>query len=160
MSDDDLSPIARALGRVPTGLYVVTTKRGDEPLGFVGSFVMQQGIDPPVMSVAVGRDRVHLAGMRECGRFALSILDEESQGAMGAFFRKYEGGDTPFDHVGIATTPGGLFVLSDALGWLECAVTGEHDAGDHVIVFGRVEAGEQRREGKPSIHLRKNGLGY
>ena len=32
--------------------------------------------------------------------------------------------------------------------------------GDHVVVFGTVEAGEKLRDGEPSIHLRKNGLAY
>jgi len=160
MSSTDLSPLARALGRVPTGLYIVSTRDGDRPLGFVGSFVMQVGIDPPTVCVAVGKGRDHLAAMRASGRFGLSILDGASSGSMGAFFKKYEGGETAFDHVEHAAAPGGCAVLPGALAWLECEVTGEHEVGDHVVVFGRVTAGELGREGEPSIHLRKNGLGY
>lgn len=160
MSNTDPSPLARALGSLPTGLYIVTTNGEAGPLGFVGSFVMQQGLEPPVVSVAVGRDREHLAAMRSAGRFAISILDESSQGSMGAFFKKYEGDATPFDQLNTATSPGGMTVLSDALAWFECELTGEHETGDHVVVFGRVVEGDKAREGSPSIHLRKNGLGY
>jgi flavin reductase (DIM6/NTAB) family NADH-FMN oxidoreductase RutF len=154
------SPLARALGRVPTGLYVVATRDGDEPLGFIGSFLMQQGFDPPTLSVAVGKGRAHLAAMRASGRFAVSILDGESSGAMGPFFKKYEGGETAFDHVATTESPCGLPVLSEALAWMECELTGEFETGDHVVVFGTVTDGATLREGDPSVHLRKNGLGY
>ena len=159
MSDQDLSPLARALGRIPTGLYLVTTNGPDGPLGFVGSFVMQVGFEPPTVCVAVGKERGPLAALRESGRFALSILDGDSSGLMGAFFKKRPEGETPFDELKHQPTPGGVPCFPEALAWLDCRLTGEHDAGDHVVVFGVAEAAEAR-EGDPSIHLRKNGLGY
>ena len=155
-----LPPFARALGRVPSGLYLVATNAGDAPLGFVGSFVMQQGFQPPTISVAVGKDRDHLAAMRGSGSFTISILDPDSSNLMGAFFKKYEDGETAFDHVDTAPSPSGVPVLTGALAWLECKVTGEHETGDHVVVFGEVTAGEMLREGEPSTHVRKNGLSY
>jgi flavin reductase (DIM6/NTAB) family NADH-FMN oxidoreductase RutF len=161
MSDSkEISPLAQALGRVPTGLYIVSTMDGDAVLGFLGSFVMQASIEVPQISVAVGQGREHLEAIRKSGRFAVSILDAGSQKSMGAFFKKYEGGETPFDHVEHQPSPAGLPVLSNSLAWLECEFSGEFDAGDHVVVFGKVVAGEQLRDGDPSIHLRKNGLGY
>ena len=160
MSTPEVSPLARALGSLPTGLYVVSSRSGERPLGFIGSFVMQQGIAPPVVSVAVGRDREHLKAIRESGRFALSILDEESSKVMSAFFKKYDGDQTPFDHVEHSDSPSGLPILTGALAWLECKLIGEHELDDHIVVFGTVEAGDKPREGSPSIHLRKNGLGY
>jgi len=155
-----LSPLAQALGRVPSGLYVVASVHGERRLGFVGSFVMQQGFDPPILSVAVGKGRDHLKAIRASGRFAVSVLDAVSSGLMGAFFRKHEGSGSAFDQVETGTTPGGLPFLAGALAWLECEVTGEHETGDHVVVFGRVTAGEKLREGEPSLHVRRNGLSY
>lgn len=160
MSDAEPTPLARALGRVPTGLYVVTTLDGERPLGFVGSFLIQVGFDPPSVCVAIAHGRDHLAAIRANGRFSVSILDGESSGLMGAFFKKYEGDEGPYDQVETTAAPGGTPVLAGALAWLECEVTGEHDAGDHVVVFGRVTEGAQLREGDPAVHLRKNGLGY
>ncbi len=154
------SPLALALGRIPTGLYVVTTLHDGRPLGFVGSFLMQVGLAPPVLSVAIAKEREHLAAIRAHGRFAVSVLDDASQGLMNAFFKRPEPGSSPFDRLARRPSPGGLPVLADALAWLECRVTGEHAAGDHVVVFGAVEHGELLHAGEPSIHLRKSGLGY
>jgi len=158
--DSSPSPLAQALGRVPTGLYVVTTLEGGRPLGFVGSFVMQVAFDPPTLSVAIARGRDHLERIRAHGSFALSVLDGTSQNLMGAFFKKHEPGKGPFDTLAHESSPGGLPVLSGALAWLECRVSGEHACGDHVVVFGTVEHGALLRPGDPAIHLRKNGLGY
>lgn len=159
-SQTDFSPLALALGRVPTGLYVVTTRAGDRPLGFVGSFLVQTGFDPPTLCVAIAHGREHLEAIRESGRFAVSVLDGESSGLMGAFFKKYEDGQTPFDQVEHADTPGGMPYLTGALAWLDCALQGEHETPDHTVCFGTVEAGTLLREGDPSVHLRKNGLAY
>lgn len=160
MVDTDLSPLAQALGRVPTGLYVVSTSTSDGPIGFVGSFVQQVGFEPPTMCVAVGSGRSHLEAIRASGGFALSLLDKESQGQMSAFFKAPPEGRTQFDALETKATDGGRTVLSNCLAWMDCELTGEHAVGDHVIVFGTVKQAERVREGEPSVHLRSNGLGY
>ncbi|QDU70101.1 flavin reductase family protein [Engelhardtia mirabilis] len=161
MASADISPLARALGRIPSGLFIVSTLDADGlPLGFLGSFVQQVGFDPPTVAVAVGVDRDHLQAMRDCGRFAVSILDQDSKGAMKPFFGKLVEGATPFDDLATSTPAGGPPVLGEALAWVTCEVTGEQLAGDHVLVLGRVLEGIQVREGDPLVHLRKNGLSY
>jgi flavin reductase (DIM6/NTAB) family NADH-FMN oxidoreductase RutF len=156
----DPSPLAQALGRIPTGLFVVTTLHDGRPLGFVGSFLMQAGFEPPTVSLAIARGREHLGAIRTSGRFAVSVLDGASQGLMGPFFRRHEPGRSAFDVVETRSSPGGLPVLGQALAWLECRFAGEHATGDHVVVFGTVEHGELLRPGDPAVRLRKSGLEY
>jgi flavin reductase (DIM6/NTAB) family NADH-FMN oxidoreductase RutF len=160
MADPDPSPLARALGRMPSGLYVVTTGNPQAPLGFVGSLVQQVGFDPPTVCVAIAKGRDHLEAVRERGGFTLSVIDADSSGLMGAFFRKYEDGASPYDGLETQAAPSGLPVLKGALAWLDCRLSGEHATGDHVLVFGVAEAGELLREGEPSVHLRSDGLSY
>lgn len=156
----EIAPLALALGRIPTGLYIVSTLADGRPLGFVGSLLMQVGLQPPTLCVAIAHGREHLTALRTHGRFSVSILDAASQGLMGAFFKKAEPGRSPFDGLALLTTPGGLPALGDALAWLECQLTGEHATGDHVVVFATVAHGARLREGDPAVHLRKNGLSY
>jgi flavin reductase (DIM6/NTAB) family NADH-FMN oxidoreductase RutF len=160
MTRDSPSPLAQALGRVPTGLYVVAAPSPAGPVGFVASFVMQMGIDPPVLAVAVGRTRGPLAALRASGRFGVTVLYPGSKGVMGAFFKKRPSGESPFDELPVQPAPGGSPVLSQGLAWLECRITGEHETADHVVLFGEVESGGLLSEGDPSIHLRKDGLAY
>lgn len=160
MSNLDTSPTARALGRIPSGLFIVTTIGQRGASGFLGSFVMQTGFDPPTVCLAIGKSRPHLLEVRASGRFALSILDPKSRGAMAPFVRKLGEGESPFDGLSLAKTPHGLSVLSESLAWIECRVSGEHATGDHVVVFGEVTAAEVLREGEPCTHVRKDGLRY
>lgn len=160
MADSGNSPIARALGRIPSGLFIVTSARDDRPIGFLGSFVMQAGFDPPTVSVAVGRDRPQLADIRRSRRFGLSVLDPGTRGLMASFVRRLPEGASPFDGLALHRTPSGSFVLSEALAWIDCRVLGEFETGDHVVVFGEVTDAALLREGEPSTHVRKNGLGY
>ncbi|MFO1011318.1 MAG: flavin reductase family protein [Planctomycetota bacterium] len=160
MPPDELPPLARALGRIPSGLFIVTTVVDGRPAGFLASFVMQASLTPPIVSVAVGRDRPILADLRRAGAFAVSVLDVESRRAMSAFTRRLGDGETPFDRLALARTPAGLPALAESLAWFECLIVGEQAAGDGVLVLGEVVAGALLREGEPHVHLRKNGLSY
>jgi 3-hydroxy-9,10-secoandrosta-1,3,5(10)-triene-9,17-dione monooxygenase reductase component len=154
-------PLSRALGRIPSGLFVVTTVANGGPLGFLGSFVQQVGFAPPTVAVAVAAGREHLAAMRASKCFGVSVLDTASKHAMPPFFGKLPPGkSSPFEVLAHRVSAHGPTVLTDALAWFVCRVTGEHAVGDHVVVFGEVVEGELLREGDPSVHLRKNGLSY
>ncbi|MEL6712834.1 MAG: flavin reductase family protein [Planctomycetota bacterium] len=152
--------IGAALGRVPSGLFIVTVQdeRG-APMGFLASFVQQVSFDPPTVAVAISTERDHLAAVRAAGRFGVSVLGEDDKGLMKPFFKGPEDG-SPFDDVASTATERGAHVLTDALAWLDCKLAGEHRAGDHVVVFGVVEEGSRQREGDPLTHTRKNGLRY
>ena len=158
-TDPSGSALAAALGRLPSGLYVVSTRLAGAPIGFVGSFVQQVGFAPPTIMVAIGSGRDHLTGVRESGRFAVSVLGEGDQALMRPFFKAPATGSA-FDSVQSHTTARGATVLADALAWLDCRVTGEHTTGDHVVVFGVVEEAARLKAGEPLVHVRKNGLGY
>jgi flavin reductase (DIM6/NTAB) family NADH-FMN oxidoreductase RutF len=157
----DHPPIALALGRIPSGLYIVTTVDAQgRPLGFLGSFVQQFGFAPPTVAVAVAQGREHLQAIRHSRCFAISVLDQDSKGAMPPFFGKLPAGATPFDVLPHRAAPGRAPVLENALAWLDLELTGEHALPDHVVLFGRVLDGGVTRSGEPLVHLRKNGLSY
>lgn len=160
MTVPESSAVARALGRIPSGLFIATTVIDGRRSGCLVSFVMQAGLEPPTVSLAIGRDRPFLDDVRRSGRFALSILDEHSRRAMATFTKRPKPGETPFDKLAVSATPSGLPVLTDALAWIEGRLCGEHATSDHVIVFAEVVAAGVAREGDPHVHLRRNGLGY
>jgi flavin reductase (DIM6/NTAB) family NADH-FMN oxidoreductase RutF len=44
--------------------------------------------------------------------------------------------------------------------YLECRVAGRVPAADHLLILARVVDGRVLNEGKPWVHVRKNGLRY
>jgi flavin reductase (DIM6/NTAB) family NADH-FMN oxidoreductase RutF len=156
MTRPEPTPLARALGRVPSGLYIVSCDLHGASSGFLASFVVQCGFEPPTIVVAVAKERPHLASLRSGSPFGVSILDAASRGAMAPFLKS----DDPWVGLAAGKGPGGSLHLAEALAWLECRARTSCDAGDHVLVVATVEAGGLLREGEPTCHLRKNGLSY
>ena len=159
-SAPDDSSIGAALGRVPSGLFIVSAvDEHGAALGFLASFVQQMAFSPPTVAVAVSKERGHLEAIRHSKRFAVSVLGDDDKGLMKPFFKKPEDG-SPFDDLESHVPTDGAPVLSESLAWLDCRLAGEHNAGDHIVVFGVVETASKTREGEPLTHTRKNGLKY
>lgn len=154
------STIATALGRIPSGLYIVTTRLGHRPIGFLGSFVQQVGFEPPTVCVSFAKNRPHLDECLACGHFGLSVLDEASQSLKRAFLKRLADGESAFDGLNVGHARSGTPVLLDTLAWLDCRITGRHDTGDHAVLFAEVVEAAVQRVGDPYVHLRKNGLSY
>lgn len=160
MNRPEPSPVATALGRIPSGLFVVTTIVRDKPVGFLGSLVQQVGFEPPVVCIAMAKDRPQSTWFARSGRFALSILDESSMALRAVFLKRLPDGESPFDGLRVGAAQSGSPVLLDALAWIDCRIVGTHDTGDHTVFFGEVEEAGVQRSGRPHVHVRKNGLSY
>jgi flavin reductase (DIM6/NTAB) family NADH-FMN oxidoreductase RutF len=149
------------LGRVPSGLFVLTAGQGDNETGLLASWVQQCSFDPPRVSVAVkaGRDVAFLLG--EGMPFTLNILGDGQRGLLSHFARGFSGGEPAFVGLDVERPEGEGVVLKDALGCLFCRAAGRFPAGDHDIFLGDVINGLLLApEGKPYIHVRKSGLRY
>jgi flavin reductase (DIM6/NTAB) family NADH-FMN oxidoreductase RutF len=57
MSDTD-KPWAAALGRIPSGLFILTARRGTLETGMLASWVQQCSFDPPLVMAAIRRGRI------------------------------------------------------------------------------------------------------
>ena len=127
------------LHKLTYGLYVLTSAEGDERGGMLVTWVTQASFDPALLAVAVQKS-AHTTGlMRKSGTFALNFMADEQRKEAGAFGKKYaKVGDKFADfahHPGAVT---GSPILDDALGYLECRVTGWLTGGDHDVVMAEI----------------------
>ncbi|MDA0254275.1 MAG: flavin reductase family protein [Planctomycetota bacterium] len=154
--------LAAALGRVPSGLFIVSWRAGEQDRTMLASWVMQAGFAPPLISVAVAAGRELLAALRDGQPFAVSVLAESQRGLLARFGKPPVDGDDPFAGLAIERTPAGLAALQEAAAWLECRPVGEATAAgaDHVVVLGRIEAAGGQTNQPPVVHIRRNGLKY
>jgi flavin reductase (DIM6/NTAB) family NADH-FMN oxidoreductase RutF len=161
MSDGEaLRSVAGALGRVPSGLFILTVRHGNDETGMLASWVQQCSFEPPQASCAVRRDRAVLAWLTPGAPFAINVLDEDQTDLLVHFGKGFELGQPAFNGLDVERPEGAAAVLLDALAYLDCRVAGRYAAGDHELVIGRVVAGRVLSEGKPMVHIRKNGLRY
>jgi flavin reductase (DIM6/NTAB) family NADH-FMN oxidoreductase RutF len=152
--------VASVLGRIPSGVYVLTVRSGDQETGMLASWVMQAGFEPPMISVAVRKGRYVADWLRAGLPFVLNLVPEGQAKTLQHFGRGFAPGEPAFEGIAVVRTPRGLAVLEEALGHLECEPGGCIDSADHHIFLARVTGGRLAREDRPMVHVRKNGLKY
>src|SRR3954462_7052629 len=145
----DEKALAAALGRIPSGLFVVTARRGDEETGMLASWVQQCSFDPPQVSVAVQRGRYAHGLLPDGAAFVLNVVAAEQTALLKHFGKGFGPGEPAFQGLATERTPEGLAVLPQALGHLAGRVVGRSDAGDHELLIGRVVAGRLHADGAP-----------
>lgn len=72
-SEEQLGP---ALGRIPSGLFIVTVGSQGRETGYLGSFVQQISLNPPLISAAIAPGRYSYDLLMEAEYFALHILEK------------------------------------------------------------------------------------
>src|SRR5947209_14083537 len=93
MSDSSrlsVTPLAQALGRVPSGLYILTVRSGERATGLLASWVQQAGFDPPMVTVAVATRRYVAEWIGETGAFTLNQLAAGSKPLIRHFGRGFD----------------------------------------------------------------------
>lgn len=161
MSDnEDRKRLLAALGRIPSGLFVLTIRRGDAETGMLASWVQQCSFEPPQISIALKRDREVWSWLTNGAAFTLNILDDSQTDMIGHFGRGFALTEPAFTDLPVDRPHGAAPVLSEALGYLLCRVSGRLNAGDHDLLIGQVAGGAMLSDGQPMIHVRKNGSHY
>jgi flavin reductase (DIM6/NTAB) family NADH-FMN oxidoreductase RutF len=137
---------------IPTGVFVVTLRSGDRTNAYAAGWVTRISESPVVVQVAVWEENYSYELAQDCPSFVVQILEEGQQDVAYHFGRK-TGRDSD-KLAGFATFPGqtGIPVLTDCLAFLECEVVFRWQAGDHLVLVGRVVHSELRGRGTPLIY--------
>ncbi len=157
--DQDLE---QALGRISSGLYLVTAKKEDLSSAMLASWVTQASGSPLGVAIAVAKDRAIESFLQVSDRFVLNVLEEDNyQPLMKHFLKRFPPGGDRF--AGIKTYPAqnGAPILADALAYIECEVSSRMDCGDHWVIYSLVCAGRVADvHGLTAVHHRKLGSHY
>lgn len=138
-----------AFGAFLTGVTVVTTFNEEgAPIGFTANSFTSVSLDPPLLLVCLAKTSRNYAALTGAPGFGVNILSEGQKDVSNTFARPVE---DRFASVDWQRGPHGAPVFSDVAAWFDCAKHELVDAGDHVILIGRVEGFENSG---------KTGLGY
>lgn len=144
------------LGRMPTGVTVITTRDPEGGLHGVtiGSFT-SLSLDPPLVMWALDKKAICHPAFMVSSHFAVNVLAED-QSELSRIFASQD--PRPWHALqfrrGAAT---GAPLMDGAIAWLECERTSVHPGGDHTIVIGRVLDLGQSIDGRPLLFF---GGGY
>ncbi|BAM02405.1 flavin reductase family protein [Phycisphaera mikurensis] len=152
-------PIAQALGNIPGGVWVLTSRVDDRRRGLLVGRVQQLGSRPPVVAVAVPKGEPIMPLLSDSGRFALCQLGEEDRRIRRKFSTEPEEDEDPFLGLRLADPrQAGLPIVETTVGHLECSIVRHLDfEGDHDLFIGEVVSA-RRGAGLPLVRLRDDGL--
>lgn len=143
----DAREFRNALGRFATGVTVVTVPNGEGVRGITANAFMSVSLNPPLVVVSIDKKARAHALLLQAERYGVSILREDQE-ALSNHFAGLEGGAEP-----ALGTFAGLLVVEGALAHLVCRTVDRHEAGDHTLFIGEVEA-LRYREGRPLLYFR------
>ncbi len=161
MDDAKRTAVGEAIGKIVSGVSILTAGEGDAGTGVLVSWVQQVSFDPPMVMVAVKKGRPIEKLIEASGKFAVSVLAEDDNDLMRHFSRGYEPGQDAFDGVATTVRATGTPVLGDALAFMDCELSTTCQAGDHNLYIGQVVDGAMLGSaGRPMVHIRKTGFSY
>ena len=161
MDKDVLKQVGEAIGRIPSGIFILTAMFEDRRMGMIASWIQQASFEPPMVSIAIAKGRPIMPLISNSHHFALCQVPKGDKVLMRKFSQRIEAAEDPFLGFNLVqNTVNHAPVLADALGYLECDLVCHMDyEGDHDIFIGRVVAGKYH-DGDPFVHVRENGLKY
>jgi 3-hydroxy-9,10-secoandrosta-1,3,5(10)-triene-9,17-dione monooxygenase reductase component len=138
----------RVLGHVPTGVALITAATPAGPVGMAVNSFTSVSLDPPLISFCAAHTSSTWPLIRAAGAFAVNVLGEHHSEVSRRFARK--GADR---FAGLRHRPGttGAPVLDGVAAHLDCRLHAVHEAGDHVIVLGRVVQLDADEEVRPLV---------
>jgi len=152
--------LAAALGKVASGIFVVTTKIGPEESVLLASWVQQASFQPPTLTVAVRKNRSIGSFLGRKAHFAVHVLSKDNRDLYQRFVKGVPVGEKPFKGLNVKEGASGIPILIDALAVLECRVRDHVECGDHRLIIADIESGRILNDGEAWVHIRKNGFGY
>ncbi|WP_336099371.1 flavin reductase [Roseovarius sp. CH_XMU1461] len=153
--NDALLRLRQAFGSFATGVTVVTstTAQGD-PIGFTANSFTSVSLDPPLLLVCLAKSSSNLEHFTQSGHFAVNILSEVQKDVSARFASRSA------DRFGETAWCGsrlGNPLIDGSVAWFDCETDNIVDAGDHVILIGRVAEFDQI-EARPLAYLRGHYL--
>ncbi len=147
----DPADFRRVLGRLPTGVTVVTAAPDDHPAGMtIGSF-FSVSLDPPLVGFCAGMGSTSWPLIEPAGVFAVNVLGADQAGLSNHFASPAA---DRFDEVPWRPGPHtGSPLLDGVIAHIECRTHETFAAGDHWIVVGHVLDLAVGHDGPPLVFL-------
>ena len=154
--------LQKALGRISSGLYIITAQKGEINSAMIASWVIQASFNPLGVAIAVAKDRAIESFLQSSDRFVLNVLEEGNyQHLIKHFLKRFPPGADRF--AGIKTVPAnnGSPIIAESLAYMECQVTSRLECSDHWLIYSTVEGGRVAKlDSLTAVHHRKVGNSY
>lgn len=120
------------------GVYIVSAMDGERPTGCVANSIMQITVSPATVAVSMNHDNYTNGCIEKSGKFAFSILAEDSDAGLIGNFGFQSGKDVDkFEHVDYEMIQG-VPVIKHTCGYVVCKVINKMETATHTVFLGEV----------------------
>ena len=145
-----------AMGNFCTGVVVATSMFEGAPVGFAAQSFVSLSLEPRLVALCPGRTSSSWPKISLSGKFGINILAQDQQSVCDAM--AVSGGDK-FSAFDWSEGAHGVPLLADVIGYVECDLVAEHEAGDHIIAIGGVQGFEIVAPDKAPLLFFRGGYG-
>ena len=141
----------KAFRSLSSGLYLITAKAGDVRCGCVVNTLVQVASEPATLSVSLNKENATTAAILESGRFAATVLAEDTPMELIGTFGFHTSADTDKFAACASALDGAEvpYVTEHGLARFSVSVTETIDVGSHYLFVGVVEEAEVLSAGDP-----------
>lgn len=125
------------MGFYASGITIVSSEHAGAPVGMTCQSFYSVSLEPPLVSISVATTSTTYPKIRESGTFCVNVLAADQSGVSSQFARS---GTDKWAGIEYSTSDGGNPVIHGTLMWVDCTIEAEYEAGDHLIVVGRVHS--------------------
>jgi 3-hydroxy-9,10-secoandrosta-1,3,5(10)-triene-9,17-dione monooxygenase reductase component len=136
LTTPDSTNFRNVLGRLPTGVVIVTGGDPEHPSGLVCGSFMSVSLNPPLVAVCPTLTSKSWPAIAESGHFCANVLAESQE----PLARRFSASGTD-KYAGVAWEPApatGAPLLEGVAAWIDCRIERTIEAGDHWLVLGEV----------------------
>ena len=129
----DTQAFRYAMSQFATGVVVVSAQVDDELVGFAAQSFVSLSLVPPLVAVCPQKTSTSWPRIREVSRFSINVLAEAHSEISDAFAIP---GKTPKVDWNLSSI--GQPIIEGSLMHIDCELSVEHEAGDHMIAVADV----------------------
>ena len=154
--------VGKALGRVASGLFIVTARHEEKEDAGLASWVSQCSFEPPALTIVLAENRPARRLIEASGAFIVNVLNNDTDGLLKKFCKgPAKPGASVLENLKARKGYKDIAILEESVSYLECKVINQVPVGDHVLYVGEILGGEVlNADDKPYFHTRSNGFGY
>lgn len=153
----------RVLWQLPMGLYLLGSAHGEEKNLMTLNWAMQVALRPKTLAVSVEKNAVTHRLIAAGGCFALSLLSREDRAVVRKFVKPaaHDAAARTLNGFSYETASTGAPIPSLALGFLDCEVRQQIDAGSHTLFLGEVvNAGGETEPDQAVLRMEDTRMSY
>lgn len=130
----------RVMRKFATGVTVLSVRDGETIHGMTANAFASVSLSPTLVLICIEQGNTTHAFVSRAGNFAMNILSVEQEVLAKRFAKQLGAPADPFADIAFHSAATGAPIFDDCIAYVDCRVVAAHDAGDHTIFVGQVEA--------------------